>query len=303
MPGNILGESNIYSQNGFTGVNLNSGGTVVYRNPRRGTGHGGSGPGSADFAAQDPRRVDLNNGPIRDTGDVPPGGDPIPDSPVTNVTNITVNDEGNVTSSDSGTDMRVRIRVPSNYITDLTQGTSYSELGGSNLGGIIFPYTPQITMEHKADYTSQNPIHSNYTINFYKGSSVSDITITGKFTVQNETDAIIWLSTIRLLASLTKMKFGPDGDAGTPPPICRLDAYGEYMLKNVPVAITSFKHDLPDQVDFYTLSESSQPFGAASVPTSATLTVILKPMYSRAEMQQISVAGYLNGSFKGRGFL
>ena len=72
-----------------------------------------------------------------------------------------------VTSSSAAKELRVRILVPSSYLdTDTTSG------GGilSEMGGIIFPYTPTISFEHVADYASQSPVHSNYQINFYKNS-------------------------------------------------------------------------------------------------------------------------------------
>jgi hypothetical protein len=250
----------------------------------------------------------MINGPQRDLQGVLPGAEKQIVSPVSSA-NITAL---NGTSSTMETDLRVRLRVPSDYLTKFTSGTSNgSEL--SALGGIIFPYTPQISFEHKADYSSQIPTHSNYAIHFYKNSSVSDISINGKFTVQNEKDAIVYLSTIHLLKALTKMRFGgptnagagrgggssADSDSGAPPPVCRLDAYGDFMLKNVPVVITSFRTEWPDSVDFYTLSGNAKnsPFNQTSVPIVSTIAISCKPVYSRAEMQSMSVTKYLNDDF------
>jgi hypothetical protein len=250
----------------------------------------------------------VSTGPSRDLGGIAPGAQPPLVIPKLD-TNITTLQDKN---TGSNPDLRVKIRVPADYLTRLTSGTTnFKEL--KELGGIIFPYTPQITIEHKADYTSQNLTHSNYAINFYKHSSVSDISITGKFTVQNPKDAIIYLSTLQLLRSLTKMRFGsptgnnyPDQDSGAPPPVCRLDAYGDFMLKNIPVVITSVRTDLPDSVDFYTLNGSilANWFGMTSVPTVSTIQINCKPMYSRAEMQNISVSRYINDpSYKKQGYL
>lgn len=254
-------------------------------------------------------------GPNRDLGGVLPGAQPRLTVPVVE-TNFTTMD-GQSTSSNP--DLRVKIRVPDDYLTQFTSGSSFGEL--SALTGIIFPYTPAISFEHKADYSSQTPTHSNYAIHFYKNSSVGDISINGKFTVQNESDALVYISTIHLLRALTKMRFGgpvssagggrgvvknsADPDSGAPPPVCRLDAYGEFMLKNVPVVITSFKADLPDTVDFYNLSSrASGVYGQTLVPTVSTIQITCKPIYSRAEMQSLSVTGYLNDPFYRRqGFL
>lgn len=203
---------------------------------------------------------------------------------------------------DINQDMRVKIRVPQSYLTQLTQGPS-NEL--KNLKGIIFPYTPSISIEHKADYTAQAPLHSNYAVYFYQRSSVSPINISGKFTVSNENEAGVYLATIHLLRALTKMRSGgPTGDAdsGAPPPICRLDAYGTFMLQNVPVVISSFKIDLPDNVDYYTLgkntnSESHATYEMTSVPIVSTISVTCTPMYSRDEMQKFNVTQWLGEKY------
>jgi hypothetical protein len=187
-------------------------------------------------------------------------------------------------------DMRVKIRIPPWYWTGLTSGSN-SKL--SKLGGIIFPYTPSINFDSKADYTSQQPLHSNFLINFYQKSSISSIQISGKFTVENKEDAENYLSTMHLLKALTKMPFGKDLTAGSPPPVCRLDAYGDMMLTNVPVAITMYKTEWPEDVDFYTI-DGTDYYGKNSVPTRSTIAVTCLPMYSRNEMQGFSVNEYIN---------
>jgi hypothetical protein len=288
----ILGEPNVGAGAGRGGQGGSNGQSPVYA--------GGAGAG----------RGSINNfGPVRDLGRIGPGAEPASPPAATNVS---------VTSMDRkfdprNPDLRVKIRVPADYLTELTNGSWAKELSVN--GGIIFPYTPQIDFEHKAEYTSQTPTHSNYAINFYKNSSVTDISIQGKFTVENDQDAMIYLATVHLLRALTKMRFGgpqqgaagagqgggstADKDSGAPPPVCRLDAYGDFMLKNVPVAIASFKNTLPDNVDFYTLDKSGinsgkNPYGMASVPILSTIAIVCKPMYSRAEMQGMSVSRYLN---------
>jgi hypothetical protein len=273
--GEVLGEPGIYQQNGFTGVNLDSGATVVYKDIRRRKPHTGSGAGSAAFAATDPRRLDIEQ-PARDTGNATPGAEPPVEEP-------------------AETDLRAKLKVPPMYL-----GGKFDRIF-SEYGGILFPYTPQITLESKAEYSSVTPLHSNYPINFYKNSSISDISVTANFTVQNDDDAYYYLGAIRILTALTKMRFGNEAMAGSPPPICRFFAYGEYILKNVPVVVTSFRHDLPDDVDFYT--SSVLPEGQVSVPTKASFTINLKPTYSRQEMMKATVTSYLNNSMAGRGYL
>jgi hypothetical protein len=219
------------------------------------------------------------------------------------------NNKGNTVAYDN----RVMIKVPSEYLTSKTTGLN-QELGVGGIGGIVFPYTPSITVENKADYESSTPVHSNFTQYYYKHSSVSSIAIQGKFTVQNEKDAGVYLATVHLLRALTKMRFGTDGDnvRGAPPPVCRLYGWGDFMLKYVPVSITSFRLELPDSVDYFTLGNNpnsdvypSPIFGKTSVPTVSTIAVTCIPMFSRQEMLNYGVNDWLTSSNlrTGKGFL
>lgn len=199
----------------------------------------------------------------------------------------------NIVNGEGMDDNRVKIRVPDKYMVDLTSGSpGRNEL--KNLGGIIFPYTPSISYEHRADYSNVPVMHSNFALNFYQRSYATNISVSGKFTVQNDFDANVYLSTVHLLRALTKMLSGGEDGSGSPPPVCRLDAYGDFMLKNVPVAISSFKIDLPDGVDYFTIE--GYPFNGTSVPTISTISLTLIPMYSRAEMRDFTVDDWLNNA-------
>jgi hypothetical protein len=107
------------------------------------------------------------------------------------------------------------------------------------------------------------------------------------------------------------MKFGGDTNAGSPPPVCRFDAYGEQQYKNVPVVISSFRVDLPDSVDYYA-TKMDDRFGSGNkptgtmVPTVSQITVTLLPMYSRKELLGLKqVDDYIGGSpnLRRKGFL
>lgn len=192
-------------------------------------------------------------------------------------------------------DLRVFLRVPQSYLA----GPLVQQL--AEFGGILFPYTPSISYDNQASYGSVNPVHSNFTQFFFKNSSVGTISITGKFTVQNEKEGIIWLSVQHLLRGLTKMRWGKDANAGSPPPVCRLEGYGDFMIRNVPVTVSSFKLEYPDNVDY--ISVNSGAFKTSMVPTVSTLSLTLNPTYSRKELQDYSVDAWLSGALKGKGYL
>lgn len=212
-------------------------------------------------------------------------------------------------------DMRARIRVPGNYI-------KYSTVGSLNLqqfkNGIIFPYTPVIGYSHKADYQNVLAVHTNYAQQFYKSSNVTEINIEARFTVQNAEEASVYLSLKHLLSALTKMLVGDDAGAGAPPPICRLDAYGTYMLKDVPIVITGYKVLLPNDVDYFSVfgegveGRTDQFFGIDKtnpndlylektisntgqnlVPTISTFSITCVPLYSRREMLKFTVKNFI----------
>jgi len=202
-------------------------------------------------------------------------------------------------------DLRVKIRVPPKYLSGLASPLI-------NFQGILFPFTPVISYEVKADYASSTPVHSNFAQYFYKNSSVSPITIQGKFSVENSKDAEIYIATMHLLRALTRMRYGGatsgDADSGAPPPVCRLDGHGEMMLTNIPVVITSYRVDFQDSVDYFTYKgkqgTGNQDYGPTSVPTVSTIGVMCNPVYSRNEMQKFSVTGYLNNSsFRKQGYI
>jgi hypothetical protein len=205
-------------------------------------------------------------------------------------------------------DRRVRIKVPSDYVTAFTTGWFPGEYGDTSK--IIFPYTPTINVEHKATYHNNPITHSNYDIHSYQRSSVGQIKISGKFSVQNDRDAQIFLGTQHLLRSLTKMKFGNEPLSGAPPPVCRLYAYGQFMFDNVPIVIQSFNIDYPADVDYFTFFKNpaaytgNASFGENSVPVICTLSLFCLPVYSRREMQEATVDGYLyNRVGRNKGYL
>lgn len=197
-------------------------------------------------------------------------------------------------------DRRVRIKVPSAYLVGQATGPN-GEI--TRNGGIVFPYTPTVSASHSANYTTVSASHTNYNQYFYKNSSVSDISISGKFSVQNETEAGILLGTIHLLRALTKMKFGDDQNAGSPPPVCRLFAFGTYMFDNTPVAVKEFRIDLPADVDYIDAGKIAKLYGNSMVPTMSTISVTLVPLYSRQEMLSGTVSGWLTKDQRSKGYL
>jgi len=147
-----------------------------------------------------------------------------------------------------------------------------------DLNGVLFPYTPTIQVTHKASYEMMQLVHTNYPTPAYQHSSVESINITGLFTANYRAEAEYIVAMMHFFRSVTKMFYGQDQLAGTPPPILFLDGYGPYTFDHVPVVVTSFDYTLPNDVDYISCSVMGS---RQKVPTTLQVTLNLTPTYSR----------------------
>ena len=178
---------------------------------------------------------------------------------------------------------------------------------GSKRVGVVFPYTPQVQVQHSATYSPQKLTHSNYTQHFYESSEVQAISITGDFTVQNVNEGQYLLACVYFFRSVTKMFFGADENAGNPPPLVYLNGYGQYYFPNVPCVVTAFSHTMPAEVDYMDIPEPGVPpynpqaqnyrLNSTRMPTTSSITLSLQPMYSRlAQSQGFSLNDFAAGA-------
>jgi cell division protein FtsB len=116
--------------------------------------------------------------------------------------------------------------------------------------GVIFPYTPQIQTSYRANYEKYDMTHSNMRGLFYKNSSPGEIQINGTFTAQDTNEANYLLAVIHFFKTATKMFYGQDAQAGTPPPILYLSGHGQYQYHLHPCVLESFNYNLPADVDY-----------------------------------------------------
>lgn len=130
--------------------------------------------------------------------------------------------------------------------------------------GVIFPYSPAISVNYAAAYDTNDLPHSNYKMYTYKGSSVESITIGGDFTAQDSVEANYLLAVIHFFRSATKMFYGQDENParGVPPPLVYMSGFGQYQFDNHPVAITGFTYTMPTDVDYINAYPSGTGTGA-----------------------------------------
>jgi hypothetical protein len=198
--------------------------------------------------------------------------------------------------SESDLDWRVRLSVPQTY----KSSPLLQPLLETN--GFCFPYTPQIIIEHSATYNALTPTHSNYPFPAYSNSQVSAMTIIGEFLIENPKEAEYWIAAVHYLRSITKMAYGASSNQGSPPPVIKLNGYGDYVFKNVPVVVTMFTVDLPNDVDYIQVGLGEN---GSWVPVRSQMSVTVQPIYSRKSVTQFSLDAFVNGSYvvNGKGFI
>lgn len=211
-------------------------------------------------------------------------------------------------STDVNNDWRVRLSIPP--LPEFENSPVLAPLQA--LGNMVFPYTPTIQLSHTANYNDIGLTHQNYQFTAYENSRVDNIMITAPFNVEDGQQAKYWIAALHYFRSVTKMFSGEDADAGNPPPIVKLNGYGEYVFNNVPVVVKSFSFDLPQDADYIPASQNllagipgiGQFLGNTSdsrVPTKSTLSVTLQPIYSRTAARYFSLTKFVNGGYVSNG--
>lgn len=207
--------------------------------------------------------------------------------------------------SNQGDDWRVKISVPDLATFRTSPLLSPLVETGNN---VVFPIVPTITIQHLATYESISPVHTNYNYPQFVNSQINEISIAGEFPVQNEEDGRYWLAATHFFRSVTKMFYGDSSNKGAPPPLCKLNGYGDYVFNNVPVVVTSYATDLPNSVDYIRVPIYTNVVGQYEqryqmVPTNSSITITVRPTYSRGKIATFSLDRFINGDLADKGFI
>jgi hypothetical protein len=160
-------------------------------------------------------------------------------------------------------------------------------------GGLVFPYTPTIQLQGNTNYNTLEPVQSNVDYQIYQNTPNMDITISGVFTAQNETEAKYLLACAHFLRVFTKMHFGVnDENAGLPPPQLMLDGYGTYMFNGLSVILRNYSMDLTDNVDYVTVNSAN---GTSKVPTLTTLNIMVTVQQTPSRAKQFNWDSFATG--------
>ena len=144
----------------------------------------------------------------------------------------------------------------------------------TEIGGILFPYTPTINVSSKVNWQKQSIVHSNISYYSWQNTEPETFDITGEFTAANPSEALYCLAIFNFLRTITKGS-GPNFDRnnrtqndmslnrysgstsgmtreipGAPPPTLYFSAYGDAMINEVPVVVDSYSYTLDKEVDY-----------------------------------------------------
>ena len=190
-------------------------------------------------------------------------------------------------------DWRVRLVLAegANYLYKDTANQLLKPLMNAN--GVIFPYTPSISVNYTANYDKTDLTHSNYRGHFYKSSVVGDVTITATFTAQDTAEAQYLLAVIHFFRSVTKMFYGQDAQRGAPPPLLYLVGLGEFQFNGHPCVVSNFQYTLPTDVD-YIRASSPNNYGINLLNRRTATTTPSNPISS--VLNRLQNAGLFPGA-------
>ena len=163
----------------------------------------------------------------------------------------------------------MRIRLAPLDINNVIQGVVLAPL--LQTAGMIFPYTPTINFTQAVNYMDLQLVHSNTDYPAYTRTPSVTISVSGKFTVQNQAEGAYALACLHFLRTVSKMYFGAnDTNAGLPPPVLVFSGYGNYMFgtgggQGLRVVLKNHNWSFDDSVDSIIVNipatPSSQPGG------------------------------------------
>lgn len=196
------------------------------------------------------------------------------------------------------TDLRMKL-VPKNKTSVL--GTSSTTNPLSPLiatGGLIFPYTPHITVSGSASYATQTPTQSNQDYKIYQNTPSQTFTLSSSLTARSLDEAEYSASVMHFLSTIVKSRFGKSSDAGLPPPVMYLNGYGTFMFNMLPVIVTNYTYDMPDGVDYVNATIGNM---TAKVPVLTNFSVTVVVQNTPDKLNTFDIDQFAHGSLIRKG--
>jgi len=154
-------------------------------------------------------------------------------------------------------------------------------------GGMVWQYTPQIYLQGQTNYAQAHMQGMNYQINTFQNSTPPMLPISADFTANNIYEARYLLAIFTFLRICGKGTFGDQAvkneSYGRPPPVLLFEYLGDHMFNKVPVVMTSYNIQLPEEVDYVPVKVGDT---VTHVPTRTNIMVALEPTYTPQKLRR-----------------
>jgi len=226
-------------------------------------------------------------------------GSATPTLPTTTTgTSTATTSQGNI----SPPDMRVRLSPLKTAFSQVlgAQGSNNILNPLYNTQGLMFPFSPQITVSQDINYDNVPLTHTNSDFLTYQKTPSVNISLSGKFAIQTTYDGYYALACLHFLRVVSKMYFGQsDPNRGLPPPILLLNGYGSYMFNNLHVILKSHSYTYNEQMDTVLVSTAG---GTARLPVlfDIQLTLVVQQT-PRALRQDFNLDQFRTGALLQKG--
>ena len=190
-------------------------------------------------------------------------------------------------------DWRARLRPKKGGESMFYQKTTKGDSGDYLLkpieesGGMVWQYTPTIMVQGQSNYSQAHMQGMNYQINTFQNSTPPMLPISADFTANDIYEARYLLAVFTFLKICGKGTFGDSavetGNYGRPPPVLLFEYMGDHMFNKVPVVMTSYNIQLPEEVDYVPVKVGDT---VTHVPTRTNIMVNLEPTYTPQKLRR-----------------
>jgi len=166
---------------------------------------------------------------------------------------------------------------------------------------MVWQTTPQIFLSGTAEYDSHQGQGQNYPIQTFSKSIPPELPIAADFFATDNYEARYLLAVFTFIKMATKGYYGDqaviDNDYGTPPPVLLFEYLGEYGFNKIPVVISNFTIQYPDDVDYVPVTFGDK---VTYVPTRSNIMLNLTTAYTPHRVRRnFSINNVANGTLPG----
>lgn len=198
------------------------------------------------------------------------------------------------------TDRRIRLRPKSGISSFISNSILMGPLATTN--GLIFPFTPRITVNHQAVYGDQRTTHANQDFRYYTNTPALNFDIVGEFTAQTQQEAEYLLGAFHFISTLTKMHSGgpssTDSGLGLPPPLLLLSGFGPYVFNDLPVIVTNGSYTYDPSVDLVEVIVNNV---SNDVPSLCTISISVTVQNTPNKLRTFDWNQFASGSLLSAG--